>query len=242
MSSAEFVSREARANIDIDPRFAPEAIRRRIRGIDSVMRDVPRDFPYVGADLLVIGRGDDVTFEHTFRVAELVIPMARHIGVRDRHRLRTLGIAGLTHDRAKVDADLLPYTRKEGPLDPPERRLMNEHPERAYREYLRKDPKHPEIAIIDLFHHKKTDGYPDPAPIDPPKELLPYIDLFNMADQIEAKMGDRKYRDRPVPAAYVLERLFEQFDPTHELGMMYEVAHFGVELYLERYYRLPSAA
>lgn len=133
---------------------------------------------------------DKETEGHTQRVTVLTQRLARAMGV-DRESLEHITRGALLHDIGKmaISDEIL---RKQGPLTPDERAIMQKHPVYAYEmlspiEFLR-----PAIDIP-YCHHEKWDGtgYPrglrrDEIPF--PARIFPIVDVW------DALTSDRPYR------------------------------------------------
>jgi diguanylate cyclase (GGDEF)-like protein/putative nucleotidyltransferase with HDIG domain len=154
---------------------------------------------------------DTYTGSHSTRVAELAAWIAAHLGL-DAEQVELARLAGSLHDLGKlaIPEEIL---RKPGPLTPPERLVLERHPQIGFRmlESLGVDP----VADWVLRHHERWDGtgYPDGlAGSDIPLGAR----IIFIADAYDAMTSDRAYRGRLTPQAAVseLERCAgSQFDP-----------------------------
>jgi diguanylate cyclase (GGDEF)-like protein/putative nucleotidyltransferase with HDIG domain len=154
---------------------------------------------------------DTYTGSHSTRVAELAAWIAAHLGL-DAEQVELARLAGSLHDLGKlaIPEEIL---RKPGPLTPPERLVLERHPQIGFRmlESLGVDP----VADWVLRHHERWDGtgYPDGlAGSDIPLGAR----IIFIADAYDAMTSDRAYRGRLTPHAAVseLERCAgSQFDP-----------------------------
>jgi putative nucleotidyltransferase with HDIG domain len=154
---------------------------------------------------------DTYTGSHSTRVAELAAWIAAHLGL-DAEQVELARLAGSLHDLGKlaIPEEIL---RKPGPLTPPERLVLERHPQIGFRmlESLGVDP----VAEWVLRHHERWDGtgYPDGlAGSDIPLGAR----IIFIADAYDAMTSDRAYRGRLTPQAAVweLERCAgSQFDP-----------------------------
>ena len=156
---------------------------------------------------------DVETVEHTRRVTELSLQLARNMGITG-DTLVHIGRGALLHDIGKLgipDKILL----KPGPLTPEEWLVMQQHPVFAYLmlspiEFLRP------ALDIPLSHHEKWDGsgYPyrlkgEDIPLD--------ARIFAIVDVWDALNSSRPYRPEPWPREKIVGYLKDQsrlhFDP-----------------------------
>jgi diguanylate cyclase (GGDEF)-like protein/putative nucleotidyltransferase with HDIG domain len=154
---------------------------------------------------------DTYTGSHSTRVAELAAWIATHLGL-DAEQVELARLAGSLHDLGKlaIPEEIL---RKPGPLTPPERLVLERHPQIGFRmlESLGVDP----VAEWVLRHHERWDGtgYPDGLV---ESEIPLGARIIFVADAYDAMTSDRAYRGRLTPQAAVseLERCAgSQFDP-----------------------------
>jgi diguanylate cyclase (GGDEF)-like protein/putative nucleotidyltransferase with HDIG domain len=154
---------------------------------------------------------DTYTGSHSTRVAELGAWIAAHLGLDVEH-VELTRLAGSLHDLGKlaVPEEIL---RKPGPLTPPERMVLERHPQIGFRmlESLGVDP----VADWVLHHHERWDGlgYPDRLAGE---EIPLGARIIFVADAYDAMTSDRAYRSRLTPQEAIaeLERCAgTQFDP-----------------------------
>ncbi len=132
---------------------------------------------------------DKETEGHTQRVTVLTQRLAQRMGV-DRNALEHITRGALLHDIGKM-AISDKILRKEGPLNPEERTIMQKHPVYAYEmlspiEFLR-----PAIDIP-YHHHEKWDGTGYPHGLK--GEEIPYAArIFCVIDVWDALTSDRPY-------------------------------------------------
>jgi len=132
---------------------------------------------------------DEETEEHTQRVTELTVRLAKRIGV-PRDELEHIRRGALLHDIGKIgipDAIL----HKPGPLDDAEWDVIHRHPSCAYDllspiEYLR-----PSIDIP-WAHHERWDGTGYPRGLAG-EEIPLSARIFAVADVWDALTSDRPY-------------------------------------------------
>jgi diguanylate cyclase (GGDEF)-like protein len=154
---------------------------------------------------------DTYTGSHSTRVAELGAWIAAHLGL-DVEQVELTRLAGSLHDLGKlaIPEEIL---RKPGPLTPPERLVLERHPQIGFRmlESLGVDP----VAEWVLHHHERWDGTGYPGRLRGDEIPLGARIIF-VADAYDAMTSDRAYRGRLTPQAAVaeLERCAgTQFDP-----------------------------
>jgi diguanylate cyclase (GGDEF)-like protein len=154
---------------------------------------------------------DTYTGSHSVRVAELAAWIASRLGL-DQELIELTRLAGSLHDLGKlaIPEEIL---RKPGPLTPPERLVLERHPQIGHRllESLGVDP----VADWVLHHHERWDGtgYPDRLRGE---EIPLGARIVFVADAYDAMTSDRAYRGRLTPREAVeeLERCAgTQFDP-----------------------------
>ena len=155
---------------------------------------------------------DQPTSEHTMRVTELAVKVARACGMSEQE-IVDIRRGALLHDIGKMgipDAILL----KKGKFDEEEFKIMKRHPQLAYNilfpmQYLR--------SAIDIpyCHHERWDGSGYPRGLkgnDIPRAAR----LFAVVDVYDALMSVRPYHE-PMPENLVIEYLRENagkgFDP-----------------------------
>jgi putative nucleotidyltransferase with HDIG domain len=145
---------------------------------------------------------DTETQWHSRRVARYTARLARELGARDPHELRTIEMGALLHDIGKIgvrDAVLL----KPGPLDGAEWDEMREHPRLGWSllqriEFLR------DASLIVLQHQERWDGRGYPAGLAG-EQIVLGARLFAVADTYDAITSDRPYRKAQPHAAAVQE-------------------------------------
>jgi len=155
---------------------------------------------------------DHETENHTLRVTDLTLRLAREMGVREEELIHYRRGA-LLHDIGKLgvpDAIL----QKTGALDDEEWMLMRQHPIHAYQmlypiEYLR-----PAIEIP-YCHHEKWDGTGYPRGLKG-EEIPLAARIFAVVDVFDALTSDRPYRRAwSIREAldYIKEQSGQHFDP-----------------------------
>ncbi|MFJ4968538.1 HD-GYP domain-containing protein [Streptomyces sp. NPDC088755] len=155
---------------------------------------------------------DAYTRGHSERVGRASVLIARELGV-DQGRLEALRFAGILHDVGKLGVPTR-VLRKDGPLTPDERRVMELHPEYGH-EIVRSIGFLDEARAAILHHHERLDGTGYPYGLRGGR-IPEAARIVAVADAFDAMTSTRSYRPgRPVPAALAeLRRCAgSQFDP-----------------------------
>ncbi|MCT9009657.1 HD-GYP domain-containing protein [Streptomyces rhizosphaerihabitans] len=155
---------------------------------------------------------DGYTRGHSERVGRASVLIARELGMRDE-RVEVLRFAGILHDVGKLGVPTR-LLRKDGPLTPEERRIIELHPEYGH-EMVRGIGFLGEARSAILHHHERLDGSGYPYGLTG-SQIPEFARVVAVADAFDAMTSTRSYRRaRPVPAA--LEELArcagKQFDP-----------------------------
>ena len=155
---------------------------------------------------------DHVTEEHTRRVTNLTIELAKRLGVHETD-LGHIRRGALLHDIGKMgipDAIL----QKPGPLTDAEWEIMQSHPEKAYRILSQIDYLSPAIDIP-YCHHEKWDGSGYPRGLS--GEQIPLsARIFAVVDVYDALTSDRPYRrawDKEKALSYIQYQSGKHFFP-----------------------------
>jgi putative nucleotidyltransferase with HDIG domain len=160
----------------------------------------------------VLDMRDQVTDEHTERVADLTVELARRIGFADSE-LGDIRRGALLHDIGKMaipDAIL----QKPGPLDGFELAIMQTHPEKAYQILSQIDYLHPALDIP-YCHHEKWDGTGYPRKLKG-EEIPLTARIFAVVDVYDAITSDRPYRaawSKEEALKYIQEQSGKHFFP-----------------------------
>ncbi|MFI7503779.1 HD-GYP domain-containing protein [Streptomyces sp. NPDC049687] len=155
---------------------------------------------------------DGYTRGHSERVGHASMMIARELGM-DESRVEVLRFAGILHDVGKLGVPTR-LLRKDGPLTPEERRVIELHPEYGH-EITRGISFLGEARSAILHHHERIDGSGYPyglvgGQIPEPARVVAVADAF------DAMTSNRCYsRARPVEVALAeLERCAgTHFDP-----------------------------
>lgn len=155
---------------------------------------------------------DRYTRGHSERVGRASALIARELGMDDE-RTEALRFAGILHDVGKLGVPTR-LLRKEGPLTPEERRVIELHPEYGH-EMVRGIGFLEEARAAILHHHERLDGSGYPYGLVG-AEIPEFARVVAVADAFDAMTSTRSYRRaRPVGSAVAeLKRCAgTQFDP-----------------------------
>nr|WSW66890.1 HD-GYP domain-containing protein [Streptomyces sp. NBC_00995] len=155
---------------------------------------------------------DAYTRGHSERVGRASVLIARELGMA-QERIEVLRFAGILHDVGKLGVPTR-VLRKDGPLTPEERRVIELHPEYGH-EIVRGIAFLGEARAAILHHHERLDGSGYPYGLAG-RRIPEFARVVAVADAFDAMTSTRSYRPgRPVPAA--VEELKRcagtQFDP-----------------------------
>jgi len=133
---------------------------------------------------------DHVTDEHTQRVANITVDLARKMGIPNSE-LGHIRRGALLHDIGKMaipDAIL----QKQGELSAEEQKIMRTHPEIAFKILSNIEYLAPALDIPHR-HHEKWDGTGYPSGIKG-EEIPLAARIFAVVDVFDALISDRPYR------------------------------------------------
>lgn len=155
---------------------------------------------------------DQVTEEHTHRVTELTVALAKKMGLPESD-LGHVRRGALLHDIGKMgipDSIL----QKPGPLNDTEWAIMQTHPEKAYKVLSR---IHYLLPAVDIpyCHHEKWDGTGYPRRLKG-EEIPLSARIFAVVDVYDALTSDRPYRkawEKEKALAYIREQSGRHFFP-----------------------------
>ncbi|MEU3335483.1 HD-GYP domain-containing protein [Streptomyces sp. NPDC006668] len=169
---------------------------------------------------------DGYTRGHSERVGQASMMIARELGMDDA-RVEVLRFAGILHDVGKLGVPTR-LLRKDGPLTPEERRVIELHPEYGH-EMVRGIGFLGEARAAVLHHHERLDGSGYPYGLMG-SQIPESARVVAVADAFDAMTSTRSYRRaRPVPAA--LEELGRcagaQFDPRMVAALVRALAREG---------------
>lgn len=155
---------------------------------------------------------DFETEDHTKRVTEMTLKLARRLGLPETE-MANIRRGAQVHDIGKIaipDAILL----KTGELTKGEWDLMRRHPMLAV-EFLRSIPDIEPALYIPRYHHEKWDGsgYPDHLAGE---EIPLAARIFAFADVFDALTSDRPYRrawSKEFALEFIQKESGRHFDP-----------------------------
>ncbi|MEU1403405.1 HD-GYP domain-containing protein [Streptomyces sp. NPDC005728] len=169
---------------------------------------------------------DGYTRGHSERVGQASVMIARELGMDD-DRVEVLRFAGILHDVGKLGVPTR-LLRKDGPLTPEERRIIELHPEYGH-EMVRGISFLGEARTAILHHHERLDGSGYPYGLVG-TQIPECARVVAVADAFDAMTSTRSYsRARPVEAALTeLERCAgTQFDPRMVTALARALGHHG---------------
>ncbi len=148
---------------------------------------------------------------HSTRLAEWALRVSRKMNIPEEHSYQ-VEVAALLHDVGKIgvpDAVL----KKNGPLTPDERALINRHPEYSWS-ILRLLPGLEEASLYALHHHEAVNGKGYPAGLQGTD--IPLVSrIICVIDAYDAMVSNRCYRSG-LPHEEAVRRLLQsssaQFD------------------------------
>ncbi|MGV9251500.1 HD-GYP domain-containing protein [Streptomyces sp. NPDC003697] len=169
---------------------------------------------------------DGYTRGHSERVGLASVMIARELGMDDE-RVEVLRFAGILHDVGKLGVPTR-LLRKDGPLTPEERRVIELHPEYGH-EMVRGISFLGEARSAILHHHERLDGSGYPYGLAG-SQIPECARVVAVADAFDAMTSTRSYRRaRPVPTA--LEELRRcagaQFDPRMVAALVRALGRHG---------------
>ncbi|MGP3951972.1 HD domain-containing phosphohydrolase [Streptomyces sp. 7N604] len=169
---------------------------------------------------------DRYTRGHSERVGRASVMIARELGMDD-DRIEVLRFAGILHDVGKLGVPTR-LLRKDGPLTPEERRIIELHPEYGH-EMVRGIGFLGEARAAILHHHERLDGRGYPYGLSGGR-IPECARVVAVADAFDAMTSTRSYRRaRPVPVAVEELRrcMGAQFDPRMVLALARAIDRHG---------------
>ncbi|MBX7467505.1 HD-GYP domain-containing protein [Streptomyces sp. MAG02] len=169
---------------------------------------------------------DRYTRGHSERVGRASEMIARELGMEEG-RLEVIRFAGILHDVGKLGVPTR-VLRKDGPLTPEERAVIELHPEYGH-EMVRGIGFLGEARGAILHHHERLDGSGYPYGLAG-GQIPEAARVVAVADAFDAMTSTRSYRRaRPVAAAVTeLERCAgAQFDPRMVAGLVRALSRYG---------------
>ncbi|MGW0559400.1 HD-GYP domain-containing protein [Streptomyces sp. NPDC003016] len=169
---------------------------------------------------------DTYTRGHSERVGRASVMIARELGMEE-DRVEVLRFAGILHDVGKLGVPTR-LLRKDGPLTPEERRVIELHPEYGH-EMVRGIGFLGEARAAILHHHERLDGSGYPYGLAGGR-IPEFARIVAVADAFDAMTSTRSYR-RARPVGTALRELDRcagtQFDPLMVAALNRAVARHG---------------
>ncbi|MGN9760491.1 HD-GYP domain-containing protein [Streptomyces sp. SD31] len=169
---------------------------------------------------------DGYTRGHSERVGQASMMIARELGLPDE-RVEVLRFAGILHDVGKLGVPTR-LLRKNGPLTPEERRVIELHPEYGH-EMVRGISFLGEARAAVLHHHERLDGSGYPYGLRG-SQIPESARVVAVADAFDAMTSTRSYsRARPVSVALgeLAKCAGSQFDPRMVTALARAVDQYG---------------
>jgi len=187
----------------------------------------------VGALAHTVEIRDPYTAGHQERVSELSVAIGRKLALRSRS-ITSLRIAGLIHDLGKiaVPAEIL---SKPGALTEHEWRLLQEHPETAFR-VLREMRFPGPVARIVRNHHERLDGSGYPRGLTGDQVRIESR-ILAVADVVEAMSSHRPYR-----AALGIDAALEEISAQRDVKYDAQAVDACVALFREEGFAFSTAS
>ncbi len=161
------------------------------RGLDSI--------------IFMFEQTEKYSANHSRNVAHLSAYIAGRLGLKGK-RLKDIYVAGLLHDIGKIGIPVETLT-KAGPLDNPERIIMERHPAIS-AEILSYFTELAHLSDIVRYHHERMDGSGYPEGLV--GEAIPFESrIVAVVDVFEALTGERPYR-KPMSIDKALAELRKQ--------------------------------
>lgn len=155
---------------------------------------------------------DHITDEHTKRVTELTIALAKKMGVPDVE-MEHIRRGALLHDIGKIAiSDII--LQKPGKLTREEFKVMQTHPEKAYQLLLHVDFLVPAIDIP-YCHHERWNGTGYPRRLKE-KQIPLAARIFAVVDVYDSITSDRPYHkawDKETALDYIRNESGQHFCP-----------------------------
>jgi HD-GYP domain-containing protein (c-di-GMP phosphodiesterase class II) len=172
---------------------------------------------FVLHDLLRVMSHDYSVFTHAMNVTTNCLLLAKQLGYSDRAELLQIGQGALLKD---IGVQSVPRYIMDKPdkLTERERRIMQEHPIRGFKELCRREELTWGQLMIVYSHHERCDGRGYPVGLLQ-SEIHEYARLCAICDVYEAICRERPYR-RPSRRRDALEYLDRQAGRAFDEEMM----------------------
>ncbi|AXK31515.1 HD-GYP domain-containing protein [Streptomyces armeniacus] len=169
---------------------------------------------------------DRYTRGHSERVGRASVLIARELGM-DEERTEALRFAGILHDVGKLGVPTR-LLRKDGPLTPQERRVIELHPEYGH-EMVRGIRFLGDVRCAILHHHERLDGRGYPYGLSG-GQIPEFARVVAVADAFDAMTSTRSYR-KALPVSRAVAELEDcagtQFDPRMVAALARALARDG---------------
>lgn len=178
---------------------ASESFHRLVDSLDLSRSPQERSYIEVISAMVATAHArDHETIGHSFRVARYAVTLARTMGVEEA-AMTAIEWGALLHDVGKIGVPES-VLRKQGPLDPDEQAVMQEHPLRGYQMLKSLLFLGTGLDVV-LSHHERWDGRGYPNGLRG-EEIPLSARIFAVVDTYDAITSDRPYREaRPHSAA-----------------------------------------
>jgi hypothetical protein len=153
--------------------------------------------------LLFRWKVEDYLIDHSLLVSLFAVWMAEGMGYSNEFSAE-FGLAGLLHDVGLLEI-ATETLMKSGPLNPVERRKVNQHPLYSARAVARLGSFSERVRGMILEHHERHNGKGYPFGLRG-EEISPGGRIMGLADTLAALMADRPYR-HAFPLRRVLDEL-----------------------------------
>ena len=198
--------------------------------------DMRRDhFDFVRALTGVMDEIDPYTRQHSLRVAEYAVRLARGLNLRESE-VQTIEYAALVHDLGKIDVRYRDILSKPGALSTDERKTLTRHPG-VGADIVTKVKSLKRASEMVRSHHERPDGKGYPyglKDLDVPMGAR----ILNVCDAFDAMTSDRPYRPAMTTEQAIAELIRcsgTQFDKrvVNCAVRMYEAGQFDVHRDIE---------
>lgn len=150
----------------------------------------------------IVDMRDHYTFEHSRRVADFAVRIAREMALAPE-QVETIRLAARVHDLGKIGvSDHI--LQKPGKLTAEERAAVERHSRIGYQ-MLTGFPEYRHGADLVLYHHERYDGLGYPSGLQG-EEIPLGAQVIAVADSVDAMTSDRSYR-AALTLAETLEEL-----------------------------------
>jgi putative nucleotidyltransferase with HDIG domain len=176
----------------------------------SSMQQIYQDT--IQAFATAIDAKDEYTKDHSYRVANYAVAIARELGWKKKD-VEGIYIAGLLHDIGKIIIDVK-VINKGATLSTPELTEIRKHPQISHDILSKIRFPWKNIENFVLHHHERLDGKGYPNSLKD-AELSDGVKILALVDAFDAMTSDRPYRDKlPIGEALqeVLRGTGTQFD------------------------------